>query len=359
LSSVSVDVDRRVALVEPAATHRDMAERVVPHGLAFPIGHCPSVGLGGYLLAGGFGWNPGAWGPGCWSVTAVEVITADGEHVIADADNHPELFWAARGAGPGFPGVVTRFHLRLQELPKILGHRAPYRLGALPELARWAADTMQRHAGGVEISLIARSHAADGEPRVMLSATSFAATIEDAATLLDILDDAPCESLRIDGPYREEIGMTDLEGEGGWVEGLRYAVDGCQYELDAVAAVAARVKQDVRAAPSRLSRIVLVFTSIPAEGPDVALTRLGDADVSSYATWEDPSEDAANVTWLSEHIAGLRPWTVGFYSGESDLLAEPDRPQRCFTPENWQRLRAVKATYDPDNRFFDYLGPEL
>jgi FAD/FMN-containing dehydrogenase len=100
----------------------------------------------------------------------------------------------------------------------------------------------------------------------------------------------------------------------------------------------------------------MVFTPVPQDSPDVALTRLGDADISTYATWERAQDDEANVQWLREHMAGLGAWATGYYAGESDLLAEPNRARRCFTAANWERLRAVKAAYDPQGRFFDYLG---
>src|SRR4029077_2726282 len=88
-----------------------LAER----GRAFPAGHCPTVGLGGYLLQGGQGWNGRRHGWACESVVAVDVVTATGEQLRADAGEHPDLYWAARGAGPGFPGIVTRFHLATYE----------------------------------------------------------------------------------------------------------------------------------------------------------------------------------------------------------------------------------------------------
>ena len=69
--------------------------------------------VGGYLLQGGYGWNGRVHGPACMSVEAIDVVTADGTLVHADAEQNAELLWAARGAGPGFFGVVTRFHLRL------------------------------------------------------------------------------------------------------------------------------------------------------------------------------------------------------------------------------------------------------
>jgi FAD/FMN-containing dehydrogenase len=72
-------------------------------GRAFPGGHRPSVGLGGYLLQGGQGWNGRRMGWACESVVAVDVVTADGSLLRADADQNSDLYWAARGAGPGWP----------------------------------------------------------------------------------------------------------------------------------------------------------------------------------------------------------------------------------------------------------------
>ena len=80
------------------------------------------MALGGYLLQGGFGWNGRVHGPACMSVEAIDVVTAAGELVRADAEQHPDLFWAARGAGPGFFGVVTRFHLRLYQRPRYVAN---------------------------------------------------------------------------------------------------------------------------------------------------------------------------------------------------------------------------------------------
>ena len=73
-------------------------------GLAFPSGHCPSVAIGGFLLAGGQGWNQGTWGPACQNVLAIDLVNADGDVITADAQQNPDLLWAARGGGPGFPG---------------------------------------------------------------------------------------------------------------------------------------------------------------------------------------------------------------------------------------------------------------
>jgi FAD/FMN-containing dehydrogenase len=86
--------------------------------MAFPSGHCPQVKLSGYLLGGGMSWNQGAWGHGCESVEAIEMVTAERQLITASKDENQDYFWAARGAGPDFFGVVTRFHLKLHLFQK-------------------------------------------------------------------------------------------------------------------------------------------------------------------------------------------------------------------------------------------------
>ncbi|MCA1842137.1 MAG: FAD-dependent oxidoreductase, partial [Actinobacteria bacterium] len=120
LDGFSVDPASRTATVGPAVSARTFAAGLAEHGLAFPVGHCGDVPLGGYLLSGGAGWNRGVWGPACFSLEAVELVTADGELVRADEQQHADLFWAARGAGPGFFGVATRFHVRVYPLPNVI-----------------------------------------------------------------------------------------------------------------------------------------------------------------------------------------------------------------------------------------------
>lgn len=87
------------AEVGPAVTGTDLVEALAPHGLAFPVGHCPSVAMGGFLLSGGLGWNSRVWGPACADVLEIRAVAADGRTVICSETENADLFWAARGAG--------------------------------------------------------------------------------------------------------------------------------------------------------------------------------------------------------------------------------------------------------------------
>jgi FAD/FMN-containing dehydrogenase len=348
LNRVEVDVERRTAVAEPGATHKLLADALVPHGLAFPIGHCPSVGLGGYLLAGGFGWNPRTWGPACWSMTAVDVVTTGGAELRIDVTSHGDLFWAARGAGLGFPAIVTRFHLDLYELPLILGRRVAYGVDALPGLMCWTAEALASLPPGIEISLIAR------QERVIVAATAFRDSRRAAEELLDEgLRDLPADR-RMSDPEPEELALNELEGEGGWPEGFRHHADNCFVDagLDRVGAV---VVEAMRTTPSPHSRAVIAFAGRPSEGPDVALSRLGLHSVNLYATWKSSADDDANVAWVRRSMAGAAPWGKGHYIGETDLEADPGRKRACFTPGTWARLEQVAATYDPKRRLPGFL----
>lgn len=145
LNTLQVDAPNLRASVQPAVKSGALVSALTPRGLAFPVGHCAGVALGGFLLNGGFGWNMGTWGPSCFSVRGIELVTADGELVYADADRNRDLFWAARGAGPGFFAVATRFDLNLHPLPKAIGVRtAEFAMSYALEVGEWVGELTAR-----------------------------------------------------------------------------------------------------------------------------------------------------------------------------------------------------------------------
>jgi FAD/FMN-containing dehydrogenase len=278
LSEVDVNPDKRTATIEPRASHKALADAVVAHGLAFPIGHCPTVGLGGYLMAGGMGWNLRAWGPGCWNIRAADIVTADGEEVLVDAVSDPELFWALCGASGGFPGIATRFHLGLVPLPVIRARRITLPLASLPELVPAVADILASASPGLEISLIARkAHwLADDAPAVTIAATAF----RDAEVAADAVLDGAMESLigtdrTLADSGTETVQLNDLEGEGGWDGTLRYFADDC-WVSRSYDEVGRLVAEAMTLAPSDLSRTVLAFGYMPESKRDVAFTAFGE-----------------------------------------------------------------------------------
>jgi len=116
-NSISIDATTRTAKVGPAVRSAELVKALAAEGLAFPVGHCGTPGIGGFLLGGGIGLNWGHWKPACFSVRSVRVVMADGRLVVASESENSELLWLARGSGPGFPGVITEFEIECQTRP--------------------------------------------------------------------------------------------------------------------------------------------------------------------------------------------------------------------------------------------------
>ena len=189
LKGMAIDAENRRGWIEPGVRVAEFDAALERAGRAFPIGHDPNVGLVGYLLGGGMGWNPDSWNSmACFNVTAAEIVLASGEQVVADADHHADLFWAARGAGPNFCGVVARFHVQLFPRPAaICKSDYVFSLDALESVLAWLAG-VSGSDDGIELSLAfatGTAHCGTGRPQkqCIVSLIAFADTGAEAAAL--------------------------------------------------------------------------------------------------------------------------------------------------------------------------------
>jgi FAD/FMN-containing dehydrogenase len=117
---VRIDPMGRRVRVRPGTLWDEVVSQAAVLGLAPIAGSSPDVGVVGYTLGGGMGYLSRRYGLASNSVTAVELVNADGEVVRADADTNPDLFWAIRGGGGNF-GIVTSLEFRLYPVEKVYG----------------------------------------------------------------------------------------------------------------------------------------------------------------------------------------------------------------------------------------------
>ncbi len=118
LQGVEIDAERRSARVRSGAKWADVVPAASELGLAALHGSTPDVSVTGYALGGGVGWYARKLGLATNSVTAIELVTADGGFRRVDLENEAELFWALRGGGGSF-GVVTALELELFAIPEV------------------------------------------------------------------------------------------------------------------------------------------------------------------------------------------------------------------------------------------------
>jgi len=211
LNECVIDAKAKKASLQPVLSNREVARRLGEEGLAFPIGHCPTVKMSGYLLNGGFSWNMAQWGPGVMSVESYDLVTADGKLVNASANEHSDLYWAARGCGPGMFAVAVRYHLKeVVEKVTDIGWKMPaivelsiFMFAAPPELADQCKST-----NGM---------------LCMVSAVAFAETEAEGKAALLPLEDEHLTKMCLKKSICQASNFAALEDASGaaWPEGHR------------------------------------------------------------------------------------------------------------------------------------------
>ncbi|MFV3077700.1 FAD-binding oxidoreductase [Niveispirillum fermenti] len=119
LTGIDLDPASRIARVGAGTRAGALTNAGAPHGLVPSLGMNPNVGVGGLTLGGGMGWVSGICGATVDTLLSVDLVTADGRVLRADADSNADLFWALRGGGGNF-GVATAFTYNLHAIPQVL-----------------------------------------------------------------------------------------------------------------------------------------------------------------------------------------------------------------------------------------------
>lgn len=348
--SLRVDTAAREAVVGPAVTNTRLAAALDRHGLAFPVGHCGSVTMGGYLLGGGVGWNANAWGIACHSVLSLDIVLADGRLVTASAGSHPELFWAARGAGPWFFGIVTSYRVALQDAPKALTTLVrAYPAARLAEVALWAEDVVAKAPANLEFT--AKIGASPDGPVIAAIASVFAATEAEAQDTHAMLGaSAPEGPVAVMGPMPTPFEtLYEITGTST-PPGARYGVD-CIWSDARFGDVLERLVQGIGTAPSPLSFGLLSLRSNAGAVPDIsAFSVSGRLMATIYGIWEDAGADDGNLAWLRGLTDQLVPSATGAYVGEADLDG-PNHRLPLLSGAVRQKLDGIRSHYDPEDLF--------
>jgi hypothetical protein len=363
LTETTVDPESGTATAQPGASGRVLNDKLLPCGLFFPSGHCQSVALGGYLLQGGWGWHSRHLGPACVSVSAIDVVTADGELIHADDSSQSDLLWAARGAGSGFFGVVTRFYLSCHARPQsMMVSRYVYPLGVTEDVLYWLHELTEQLPSQVEFLFHSRRRRTpdgviiEGAARPHVTGIAMFDSDEDCVEALRLLDGCPVLD-RADETRR--CVPTTLNGlyDGNAVVTLqRYAWAGDGLWTNASAdELVPRFKQLCLDVPSNAS-YAFWYPWRVQEIPSAALSVTAKHYLAGFSAWLPGDDERPYRAWLLEHMGQLAPLSQGIQLADENLLDRPD--VRFMSDAAATRLAAVRAEYDPDGRFYSYFYGE-
>jgi FAD/FMN-containing dehydrogenase len=351
LQSVELDLDRRVARVGAGSRWEDVVPLASAHGLAAPHGSTPDVSVAGYALGGGVGWYGRKHGLAASSVTAIELVTADGRLRRVDHEHDPDLFWALRGGGGSF-GIVTALEIALFPIREVYAGVLFFPWERAAEvLHAWLAWTATAPEEVTSVGRILQLPPFEHLP-APLRGRQFAAidavVIGDERAGREVI--APLQAL---GPeidtfaMRPPAGIADLHMDprqpvAGLTQGMLVG-DLPPQAIDRFVAAAGPgsgsrlLAADLRHVGGALRR------SEPHHG---ALSSL-DASFLSFGV--GLAFDADSRTRLQALDDALAPYDAGRrYLNFTDHRTDP---ARFFSPQAYRRLRAVKAAVDPDELF--------
>ncbi len=345
MHDVDVDTDLEIAETGGGALLGNLDDATLARGLVTTAGVVSHTGVGGYTTGGGFGRLNRKYGLTIDNLVRAEVVTASGQVRIASADENPDLFWAVRGGGGNF-GVVTRFDYQLHAFDRnvlsglivwpieqardVLEFYADWQGGLSRELYTGPALLTHPEAGHViAMEVVYNGDPARGE-KELAPLRAIGKPLDDGVIVQDYKVLQTAEDATVAHGIRS-YAKNAMVGEftQALVDDL---VD--SYVADPRAAIfthtcggaVADVGATDTAFPHRDTETMLVF----------------------FTGWMDPEQDEEGKRMCRDWHAALEHHSLGYYD---NIQHDGDKGvARNFGP-NYQRLREIKAVYDPGNLF--------
>lgn len=361
MKQIQVDAQARTARAQPGVNWGELDRATQAYGLATPGGVVSDTGIAGLTLGGGFGWLRNKYGLSSDNLIAAEVVTADGQLITANKDEHADLFWALRGGGGAF-GIVTVFEYQLHPVgPDVFvafcfhdGSRARELLRFYRDFIANAPDEISSFA--VLAHVPASEHfpeALHGKMTLLFQACYLGDPAEGERLLQPLRDVAtPMIDMSSEMPFVELQTLWDEEYPRGE---LRYYWRSTYLKSFSDEAID-RLVTMITEAPSPLSTLDIwaLGGAFKRIAPDATAFAHRDADINIgvEANWADPVDDEANIAWARRVTQVLEPFsTGGQYLNFPGFFEEGDAALRQAYGVNYDRIMTVKAKYDPDHLF--------
>jgi FAD binding domain/Berberine and berberine like len=360
MKGIRVDPDKRTVRVQAGVLLGDLDKETQAFGLAVPSGIVTHTGVAGLTLGGGIGWLMRKHGLSIDKLLSVDLVTADGEFVQASADRDADLFWGVRGGGGNF-GIVTEFEFRCVPYgPQVLAGPVFWRMEDSPQVLRfyrdWIADapdelmTVVVHRKAPPLPTVPQE--LHGKPVVSI-VCCWAGDVEEGERFVRPLKayGSPVLDLLVPKPFLVHQAMFDPTfPHGRW-----YYFKSCDVpELN---------DEIIDITAERALRMASPLTAFPIWQMGGAVSRVGNDETAfsgrkagfTYninACTETSAGFDEERQWVRDFWSALEPWHQGVYV---NFLGDEgaDRVRQAYGAEKYDKLRALKAKYDPDN-FFRY-----
>jgi hypothetical protein len=358
MKGIRVDPHTRTARAQAGVLLGELDRETQAFGLVVPAGIVTHTGLAGLTLGGGIGWTMRKFGLTIDALLSVDMVTADGEFVKASETENADLFWGVRGAGGNF-GIVTEFEFRLNPLgPAVLAGPIFWPMEESPKVLRfyrdWITDvpdeltTIVVHRRAPPLSVIPQD--LHGKP-VVTVICCYAGPLDEGEKVVRPMKQfgSPELDLCFPKPFLAHQSMFDPSFPAGWW----YYFRSCNLAeltddvIDIIADNAMRMTSPLTAFP-----IFQLGGEIAHVGEDeTAYTgRTAGHTININATTETAQGFGQEREWSRNFWSALAPYHTNVYV--NFLMEEGDeRIRQAYGVEKYERLKALKRKYDPDNFF--------
>lgn len=356
LNTIEIDAQNRVARIGPGVLGGDLNAALARQNLFFPVAHAYTVGMGGFLLQGGFGWGSRHYGLACENVIGIDAVLADGTLVHASETENADLFWAARGAGPGFFAAVVCFHLQLHPRPKFCGLKLQvFRIRHLEEVLAWADVIGPSVAPNVEFQMVFNRKAfgiRDFGIEVMapVMATSYRAARE----AVSFIGQSPVRkhaSLTLPLVPMARSFMMKTGERTLFLPNTRWVADS-MWMNGPIAPLLPALRKIADTQPAAPSHALWLNWNAPPARKDMAFSMEGRTYLALYGGLQGAAS-AADQSWATDHMHALEAHSIGIQLADENLAR---RPWPFVATANMKRLDQVRASYDPELLFHPWMG---
>lgn len=358
LKQVSVDSHTQVASVGGGTLWGEFDAATQQHALHTPGGRVTTTGVGGFTVGGGYGWTSSKHGLTCDNLISAEVVTADGQVLVASEENNADLFWGLRGGGGNF-GIVTRFDFRLHRLgPSVFAGMALWPIERAPEVLSGWREYVEAAPDEVGTGCAVLTAPPEefvpihlrGRPVVGIIGTYVGDPEEGARVMRPIKDLRPEVDLFQPMPYTAFQAIVDPVNPPG----LRNYFRG-EYldELtdDALEVYIRHAGTIATASPLAQLTIFRLGGGVSAVPDDACVFSHRDAQYLFHPImlWDDPALDADQIAMARDFADAMALHGTG--ASYLNFTPDLDRVRQAFGPRKYARLVELKDRYDPDNVF--------
>jgi FAD/FMN-containing dehydrogenase len=358
MKAIRVDPDGQTVRAQAGVLLGELDRETQAFGLAAPAGIVTTTGLAGLTLGGGIGWLMRKFGLTIDNLLSVDLVTADGEYLKASEEQNAELFWGVRGGGGNF-GIVTEFEFRLHPVgPELVAGPVFWPMEDSPQVLRFYRDWIAEAPD--ELMTIVVHRKAPPLPfvpeelhgqLVVGVACCYAGPIEEGERVVRPLKEfgSPVLDLLVPKPFLAHQSMFDLSFPQGWW----YYFRSCD--------VAELSDEVIDITVDHALRIDSPLTAFPIWQMGGAVSRVSDDESAFHgrsagftfninAATEGEKGFDREREWVRTFWADLEPHQTTVYV--NFLMEEgEDRIRQAYGEEKYDRLKALKRRYDPDNFF--------